>query len=187
MNVTPTDIPGVLLIEPKVFGDHRGFFCETFNRRLFEERGLPVDFVQDNHAFSARAGVLRGLHFQAPPMAQTKLVRVARGAVFDVVVDLRKGSPAYGRWQGFTLSADNHLQLLIPAGLAHGYMTLEAGTDFLYKVDNFYSPEHDGGVLADDPDLGVPWPIPSAILSEKDKVLPRLANFDSPFVYGQPE
>jgi len=184
MDATPTDIPGVLLIKPKVFGDHRGFFCETYSRRAFLEFGLDIDFVQDNHAFSARAGVLRGLHFQAPPMAQTKLVRVARGAVFDVIVDLRKGSPAYGRWEGFTLSSGNSLQLLIPAGLAHGYMTLEPDTDFLYKVDQFYSPAHDGGILCTDPVLGIVWPDLEPILSEKDKLLPRLAELDSPFSFG---
>lgn len=184
MNVTRTAIPGVLLIEPKVFGDHRGFFCETYNRRRFEECGLLVDFVQDNHAFSASAGVLRGLHFQAPPMTQTKLVRVARGAVYDVVLDLRRGSPTFGHWEGFTLSAENHLQLFVPAGMAHGYMTTAPDTDFLYKVDTFYSPEHDGGILADDPDLGIAWPVSPAVLSEKDTRLPRMRDFNSPFVYG---
>ena len=182
MDVTRTEIPGVLLIKPKVFGDHRGFFCETYNRRLFAEHGLHIEFVQDNQAFSARAGVLRGLHFQTPPMAQTKLVRVVRGSVFDVVVDLRKGSPSYGRWQGFTLSAANSLQLFIPAGLAHGYMTLEPDTDFLYKVDRYYSPQHDGGILCTDPDLGIVWPPLSPILSDKDTRLPRFADFESPFL-----
>ncbi|GAB6110954.1 dTDP-4-dehydrorhamnose 3,5-epimerase [Desulfomicrobium salsuginis] len=183
MDVTRTNIPGVLLIKPEVFGDHRGFFSETYSRRRFEDNGLAVDFVQDNHAFSAQAGVLRGLHFQSPPMAQTKLVRVTRGAVFDVVVDLRKGSPAYGRWEGFTLSAENHRQLLIPAGLAHGYMTLEPDTDFLYKVDRYYSPEHDGGILWCDPGLGIAWPDLPPVLSQKDVRLPRLKDFDSPFSF----
>lgn len=183
MDVTRTDIPGVLLIKPKVFGDHRGFFSETYNRRQFAAHGLDIDFVQDNHAFSAQVGVLRGMHFQVPPMAQVKLVRVARGAVFDVVVDLRKGSPSFGRWQSFTLTSENHLQLLIPAGLAHGYMTLEPGTDFLYKVDRFYSPGHDVGILCDDPDLGIAWPHLAPVLSDKDRRLPRFRDFESPFVY----
>jgi dTDP-4-dehydrorhamnose 3,5-epimerase len=179
--MTPTQIPGVLLIEPRVFGDHRGFFCETYSSRQLAAQGLDVGFVQDNEAFSAQAGVLRGLHFQTPPMSQAKLVRVGRGAVFDVVVDLRKGSPAFGRWQGFTLSAANFLQLFVPAGLAHGYMTLEAGTQFLYKVDRYYSPEHDGGISALDPELGIAWPDLEPIMSDRDLRLPRLSEFRSPF------
>lgn len=181
MDVTRTKIPGVLLFEPRVFGDHRGFFCETYSRRLFAAHGLDVDFVQDNEAFSAQAGVLRGLHFQAPPMTQAKLVRVGRGAVFDVVVDMRKGSPTFGQWQGFTLSAANFLQLFIPAGFAHGYMTLEPDTQFLYKVDQFYSPEHDGGISCLDPNLGIEWPALPPIMSDKDLRLPCFADFDSPF------
>ncbi|SFJ11439.1 dTDP-4-dehydrorhamnose 3,5-epimerase [Desulfomicrobium apsheronum] len=181
MDVTRTNIPGVLLFEPKVFGDHRGYFCETYSRRELAALGLDVDFVQANEAFSAQAGVLRGLHFQAPPMAQAKLVRVGRGAVYDVVVDMRKGSPTFGRWQGFTLSAVNFLQLFIPAGFAHGYMTLEADTQFLYKVDQFYSPEHDGGISCLDPDLGIDWPGLAPIMSDKDLRLPCFADFDSPF------
>lgn len=181
MKMTATRIPGVLLLEPGVFGDHRGYFCETYSRRRFAELGLDADFVQDNEAFSAQAGVLRGLHFQAPPMTQAKLVRVGRGAVFDVVVDLRADSPAYGRWQGFTLSASNFLQLYVPAGLAHGYMTLEPDTQFLYKVDRFYSPEHDGGISALDPELGIAWPDLPPIMSDKDRRLPPLSRFRSPF------
>jgi len=184
MEVTPTQIPGVLLLAPKVFGDHRGYFCETYSRRQRVGHGLDVEFVQDNEAFSAQAGVLRGLHFQTPPMTQAKLVRVGRGAVYDVVVDLRKDSATFGRWQGFTLSGENFLQLFIPKGLAHGYMTLEANTQFLYKVDQFYSPEHDGGISCLDPALGITWPDLPPIMSDKDLRLPRLADFDSPFVVG---
>lgn len=181
MKMSPTRIPGVLLLEPRVFGDHRGFFCETYSRRQFVAHGLDVDFVQDNEAFSTQPGVLRGLHFQTHPMSQAKLVRVGRGAVFDVVVDLRKGSPAFGRWQGFTLSAANFQQLFVPAGLAHGYMTLEADTQFLYKVDRYYSPEHDGGISALDPQLGIVWPDIPPIMSDKDLRLPPLSKFLSPF------
>ncbi|MBU4524057.1 MAG: dTDP-4-dehydrorhamnose 3,5-epimerase [Desulfomicrobium sp.] len=181
MKMSPTRIPGVLLLEPRVFGDHRGFFCETYSRRQFVEQGLDVDFVQDNEAFSTQPGVLRGLHFQTHPMSQTKLVRVGRGAVFDVVVDLRKDSPAFGRWQGFTLSAANFQQLFVPAGLAHGYMTLEADTQFLYKVDRYYSPEHDGGISALDPELGIVWPDLPPIMSDRDLRLPPLSEFRSPF------
>jgi dTDP-4-dehydrorhamnose 3,5-epimerase len=185
MDVTRTRIPGVMLIKPRVFGDARGHFCETHNRRIFTEHGLDIDFVQDNQAFSVQPGVLRGLHFQTPPMAQTKLVRVARGSVFDVVADLRTDSPTFGRWEGFTLSSENCLQLLIPKGLAHGYMTTESNTLFLYKVDQFYSPEHDGGIRWDDPGLGIVWPDLPPLLSNKDTALPRLENFDSPFLMEQ--
>jgi dTDP-4-dehydrorhamnose 3,5-epimerase len=181
MDVTRTKIPGVLVLKPKVFGDHRGFFCETYSRRQLIAHGLDVDFVQDNEAFSAQAGVLRGLHFQTPPMTQTKLVRVGRGAVYDVVVDVRKGSPTFGHWQGFTLSAANFVQLFIPAGLAHGYMTLESDTQFIYKVDQFYSSEHDGGISCLDPVLDIDWPDLPPIMSDKDVRLPCLADFSSPF------
>lgn len=181
MDVIQTRIPGVLLLQPRVFSDGRGHFCETYSRRQFAEHGLDVDFVQDNQALSSSAGVVRGLHFQTPPMAQTKLVRVARGAVFDVVVDMRTDSPTFGQWEGFTLTEENFLQVLIPKGLAHGYMTLEPDTLFLYKVDQFHSPVHDGGVAWDDPDLGIAWPNRAPLLSGKDKGLPRLKDFLSPF------
>ena len=181
MKMTPTRIPGVVLLEPRAFGDHRGFFCETYSRRQFAALGQDVDFVQDNEAFSKQSGVLRGLHFQTPPMTQAKLVRVGRGAVFDVVVDLRKGSPTYGRWEGFSLSAANFRQLFVPAGLAHGYMTLEADTQFLYKVDRYYSPQHDGGISALDPQLGIVWPDIPPIMSDRDLRLQPLSEFLSPF------
>ncbi len=183
MRVTPTDFPGLFVVEPKVFGDHRGFFTETYNRRAFAENGMPYDFVQDNHARSNTRGVLRGLHFQTPPAAQAKLVWVTRGAVFDAVVDLRKGSPTYARWYGLELTEENFKRLMIPAGFAHGYVTLTDVAEFQYKVDGYYSPAHDGGIIWNDPDLGVPWPVERPVLSEKDGLLPRLRDFDSPFVY----
>ncbi|GAB7082016.1 dTDP-4-dehydrorhamnose 3,5-epimerase [Megalodesulfovibrio paquesii] len=182
MQFTPTDLPGVFLLKPKVFGDERGFFMESYNARLFAEHGLDFSFIQDNHAKSA-AGVLRGLHFQLPPMDQTKLVRVTAGSVYDVVVDLRVGSPTFGQWRGFTLSAENFLQLLVPRGFAHGYVTLEDGTEFQYKVDNWYAPELDGGILWNDPSLGIDWPVEAPMLSAKDKLLPRLKDFKSPFTF----
>jgi len=185
MLVHETGFPGLLVLTPKVFQDERGFFLESYSRNTFEQLGITCDFVQDNHAYSKDIGVLRGLHFQAPPVAQAKLVWVTRGEVVDVVVDLRKGSPTYGKWVQVVLSAANFKRLIIPRGFAHGYVTTMPDTEFQYKVDAPYSPDHDSGIAWDDPDIGVDWASAlkgvTPILSEKDKRLPRLVNFDSPF------
>lgn len=158
MNVEKTAIEGVLIFQPKVFGDARGFFMESFNQRIFNEAvGHDVRFVQDNHSRSAK-GVLRGLHFQKAPHAQGKLVRAAAGAVFDVAVDIRPGSPTFGHWVGVELSADNQRQLWIPAGLAHGFMVLSDSADFLYKTTDYYAPQSEGALRWDDPDLAIAWP-----------------------------
>jgi dTDP-4-dehydrorhamnose 3,5-epimerase len=170
MKVIPTAIPDVLVIEPKVFGDERGFFFESFNARAFAEAtGLDVDFVQDNHSKSA-LGVLRGLHYQMPPKAQGKLVRVVLGEVFDIAVDLRKSSPTFGRWVGETLSAENKRQLWIPPGFAHGFIALSETAEFLYKTTEYYSPECDRCIRWDDPTLGIAWPIQATtpLVSSKD-------------------
>lgn len=176
MKVVKTPIEGVLLLEPKVFGDERGFFLESFSQRLFDEAvGSPVGFVQDNHSRSAK-GVLRGLHFQKPPHAQGKLVRVTAGAVFDVAVDVRPGSATFGAWVGEILSAENHRQLWIPAGLAHGFLVLTDTADFLYKTTSYYAPQAEGSVRWDDPALGIRWPdvgVPPQ-LSAKDAAAPLL-------------
>lgn len=179
-------LPGVFLFTPKRFGDERGFFSETFSHRLFEDHVPGIQFVQDNHSLSRDAGVIRGLHFQTPPHGQGKLVRVPRGRVLDVVVDLRVGSPTYGEHVAVELSADNWQQLWVPVGFAHAFCTLEANTEFCYKVTDYYAPDCDAGIAFDDPDLGIDWPIePSeAILSEKDRNLPRLKDFSSPFIFG---
>lgn len=158
MKATPTAIPEVLILEPKVFGDARGFFFESFNQKAFNEAtGLDLDFVQDNHSRSAK-GVLRGLHYQLPPHAQGKLVRVVRGAVFDVAVDIRKGSPTFGQWVGVELSEDNHRQLWIPPGFAHGFLTLSDSADFLYKTTDYYAPSHERCIAWNDPGIGITWP-----------------------------
>lgn len=170
MQVTPLAIPDVLLIEPKVFGDARGFFYESFNQRAFNEAtGTDFQFVQDNHSRSSQ-GVLRGLHYQVPPRAQGKLVRVVRGAVFDVAVDIRKGSPTFGQWAGAELTEGNHRQLWIPPGLAHGFLVLSESADFLYKTTDYYSPEHERCIAWDDPQLAIAWPDlgKAPVLSAKD-------------------
>ncbi len=183
MQFTPTEFPGLYVCEPKVFGDNRGFFMETYSKRVFAAAGLDMVFVQDNHAKSKEKGVLRGLHFQAPPAAQAKLVWVTAGAVCDVVVDIRAGSPTYGRWFKIELSACNFKRLFIPKGFAHGYQTLEPNTEFQYKVDAFYSPEHDAGIAWNDPDLDIDWPEADPVLSDKDVNLPTWSDFSSPFTF----
>ena len=182
LTVRELDIPGVLEITPKKFGDDRGFFSETFNAQRCAEAGVDVTWVQDNHSLSASAGVLRGLHYQLPPHAQDKLVRVVRGRVFDVVADIRPGSATFGRWVGVELSVEKWNQLFVPKGFAHGFLTLEPNTELLYKVSDFYSPECDRSIRFDDPDLGIEWPIEGGglILSEKDEQAPSFKASDLP-------
>lgn len=184
MPFIPTAIPDVILIEPKVFGDERGYFYESFSARDFAAAGIKSVFVQDNQSAS-RYGVLRGLHYQHEPHAQSKLVRVLEGSVFDVAVDIRKGSPTYGKWVGYELSAENKLQLYIPKGFAHGFVVLSERAVFFYKCDNFYAPDQEGGILFDDPAIGIDWKVPTSelILSAKDKANPSLAKADNRFVY----
>lgn len=180
----------VQLIVPKRFGDARGWFSETYTVPKFRQMGIDCTFVQDNHSLSVPAFTVRGLHFQTPPHGQDKLVRCIRGRIFDVAVDVRKGSPTYGRWVGAELSAENGHQLFIPIGFAHGFMTLEPDCEITYKCSDVYAPNNDGGILWNDPALNIEWPMPAgaaAALSDKDKVQPLLAEFDSPFVYdGRP-
>ncbi len=183
IKVRQTSIEGLIVIEPHVFRDGRGYFFESFNAREFAEAtGLQVSFVQDNQALS-QYGVLRGLHFQLPPHSQAKLVSVVRGKVLDVAVDLRKGSPTYGRYEAVELSEDNHLQVYIPHGFAHGYLVLSETALFQYKCDSFYAPASEGGLAWDDPDIGIEWPIDrqEILLSEKDSKRGLLIDFDTPF------
>ena len=180
------EIPGPLLITPKRFGDARGWFSETWNARRLAEAGLSFEPVQDNHSRSAEAGTLRGLHYQAPPSAQAKLVRCTLGAIWDVAVDARRGSPTYGRWAARRLDAETGAQLFVPQGFLHGFLTLTPEAEVQYKVDGYYDAAADGGVAWDDPDLGIPWPLAEAgvaapILSEKDAQQPRFADWTSPF------
>lgn len=188
MKVIETSFPGLLVIEPTVFRDRRGFFLESYNRDRFAEAGVDAEFVQDNHALSVQQGVLRGFHLQQPPAAQAKLVWVVRGRVLDVAVDVRKGSPTYGKAFATELDADRFTRLFIPRGFAHAYLTLESNTEFLYKVDAPYDPAMEAGFRWDDPDIGVDWVSllnGPPILSDKDASLPFFRDFDSPFRYGE--
>ncbi|MDF1726199.1 MAG: dTDP-4-dehydrorhamnose 3,5-epimerase [Sulfitobacter sp.] len=182
--VTKTKLPGVVLLNPPRFGDARGFFSESWNRRKMAEHGIDLDFVQDNHSVSAAVNTVRGLHYQSPPHAQAKLVRCGRGVLFDVAVDVRRGSPTFGQWVGYELSADNGLQLLIPAGFLHGFATRAPDTEIIYKCSDYYAPECDGAVRFDDPDIGIDWGLDGeAVLSDKDRAAPLMADFETPFVY----
>jgi len=184
MNIIKTDIEDVVIIEPKIFKDSRGYFFESFSQREFDEKVAPINFVQDNESMSSY-GVMRGLHFQKPPHTQSKLVRCVKGRVLDVAVDIRKGSPTYGRHVAVELTEDNHRQLFIPKGFAHGFAVLSDVAVFQYKCDEFYHPEVDGGISIIDDSLGIDWKIPTdkVILSEKDTKHPLLTEFDSPFIY----
>lgn len=181
----PLAIPAVVLIRPKKFGDARGYFMETWSREAFATAGIDAVFVQDNQSLSAVRGVVRGLHFQGPPAPQAKLVRVLKGAIFDVAVDIRRGSPTYGKWCAATLTADGAEQLFVPRGFAHGFCTLEPDTEVSYKVDGPYAPETEGGLIWNDPGLAIDWPIArtEVQLSGKDAILPGFADFASPFRY----
>lgn len=177
LNVEDTAIPAVKIVTPEKFGDHRGFFSETWSRKAFADAGLDLDFVQDNHSLSAPVGTLRGLHFQSPPFAQDKLVRVTRGRILDVAVDIRTSSPTFGKHVAVELSAENWKQLLVPVGFAHGFVTLEPDTEVIYKVTAPYAPQNDHGLAFDDPTLGIDWrlPLTDLTLSDKDRKHPRLA------------
>ena len=184
MQIEHTALPGVLILTPQRFGDHRGFFSESWNRQRMADHGLAIDFVQDNHSLSATEGTVRGLHFQTPPHAQTKLVRCGRGALFDVAVDIRRGSPTYGRWVGVDLTAENGRQLLIPAGFAHGFVTRAPDTEIIYKCDDYYAPDCDRAIRFDDPEIGIDWGLSAApVLSAKDEAAPWLADLDNPFTW----
>ena len=178
-----TSLEGVYIITPDVFGDNRGWFTESYSATKFKEMGIDTVFVQDNHSYSAQKGTLRGLHFQNAPMAQTKLLRCTRGVIMDVAVDLRKGSPSYKKWVSVELSADNHKMIYIPKGFAHAFLTLSDDVEVQYKVDNFYSHEHDRSIRFDDPEIAIDWGTDSPILSDKDLAAPYLKDSDINFVF----
>lgn len=185
MEINHTSLPGVAVLMPRRFGDARGWFSETWNASQMADVGLDLDFLQDNHSFSTMPGTLRGLHYQRPPRAQGKLVRCTRGVIFDVAVDIRKGSPTYGKWVGVELSAENGRQLLIPTGFLHGFVTRTADCEVQYKCTDLYAPDCDGSIRWDDPTIGIDWGLgdDQPVLSDKDAVAPLLAGFDSPFTW----
>jgi dTDP-4-dehydrorhamnose 3,5-epimerase len=185
MKVEQTPLPGVLVITPARFGDHRGFFSESYSAKVLTEHGINAQFVQDNHSFSMIEGTIRGLHFQAPPHAQDKLVRCGRGALFDVAVDIRNGSPTYGQWFGAELSFANGKQMLVPAGFAHGFVTREQDSEIVYKCSDYYARETEGSIVWDDPKIGIDWGLRgiSPVLSEKDAKAASLADLNSPFTF----
>ncbi|MEN1967753.1 dTDP-4-dehydrorhamnose 3,5-epimerase [Lentibacillus sp. N15] len=186
MKIIETNLTGVKVIEPSVFGDHRGWFMETHNYTKLKEEGININFIQDNQSYSAVKGTLRGLHYQLNPKAQAKIVRCTRGAIFDVAVDIRKGSPEFGKWVGVELTEENKKQLLIPKGFAHGFITITKDVEVQYKVDNDYAPECEGGVIWNDPTIGIEWPVDvEPILSEKDKVALTLDKAKNNFTYGE--
>lgn len=185
VQIEKTRLSGVYILTPKRFGDARGFFSESWSKRQMAQAGLDYDWVQDNHSLSMQVGTVRGLHFQSPPHAQDKLVRCGRGALFDVVVDIRRGSPTYGQWVGAELSFENGKQILVPAGFLHGFSTRAPETEIIYKCSDYYAPDCDGAVRFDCTTIGVDWGLGDVepVLSEKDAAAPGLADFDSPFVY----
>jgi len=187
MNIESLSIPQVILVEPKKYGDHRGFFSETFREDLLKDHGFGSRFVQDNHSLSAQKGTLRGLHYQRPPHAQDKLVRVVRGSILDVAVDIRDGSPSYGKHVSAVLSAENGHQLLVPKGFAHAFVTLEADTEVIYKVSDYYAPDCDAGIIWNDPEININWDLEGdPVLSEKDALLPLFSELPpGVFPYGQ--
>jgi len=185
VHIEATALPDVLILTPARFGDSRGFFSESWNKSRLAEQGIDIEFVQDNHSLSAAKGTVRGLHFQTPPHAQDKLVRCGRGALLDVAVDIRHGSPTYGKWVSVELSAENGRQLLVPKGFAHGFVTLTDDTEIIYKCSDYYAPDCDRALMFDDPAVGVEWGISreKAIMSDKDLAAPALADLDNPFVW----
>jgi len=183
MELIKTEIKDLYIIETKVFEDNRGWFTESYSAKKFKDNGLDIDFIQDNHSLSKEKGVLRGLHFQLAPKAQTKLVRCTRGSIYDVAVDLREGSPTYKKWFGIELSAENKKQFLIPKGFAHGFLTLSNNSEVQYKVDEYYAPEYDRSVKYNDPEINIDWGIENPILSEKDEKAPLLKDSDCNFKY----